>query len=161
MRLENMIWGQLKLEENQAKCRAPWCFFLLLLLFLNMLMYDLVQSVCKLFFFMKPRCLSSIRKCRKRLIFKKILQIWIWFHKRNFHCCFCWLIVFPDWFILGRFVSADASHCTAGCSWWMLVWLSDGQLSKRSSRGSSSPQDEARFSALWDSGMHFSACDGV
>ena len=36
----------------------------------------------------------------------------------------------------------------------MLVWLSDGQLSKRSSRGSSSPQDEARFSALWDSGMH-------
>ena len=83
------------------------------------------------------------------------------FTKRNFHCCFCWLIVWPGWFILGRFVSADASHCTAGCSWWMLVWLSDGQLSKRSSRGSSSPQDEARFSALWDSGMFSWACDGV
>ena len=88
MRLENMIWGQLKLEENQAKCRAPWCFFLLLFLFLNMLMYDLVQSVCKLFFFMKPRCFSSIRKCGKRLIFKKILQIWIWFHKKKLSLLF-------------------------------------------------------------------------
>ena len=40
------------------------------------------------FFFMKPRCFSSIRKCGKRLIFKKILPIWIWFHKKKLSLLF-------------------------------------------------------------------------
>ena len=73
-------------------------FFLLLMLFLNMLMYDLFQAVSILF--MKPRCFSLIRKCGKRLVLKKRADLILISQTKKLSHLF--LLVWPGWFIFGK-----------------------------------------------------------